>query len=73
MEIDEAVLEELLAESVEREKEFVAQEKLIRRKLLIALGRVKVAEPVRELHSPTGRKSKWGELARKMAIRPDHT
>lgn len=68
--IDRQILEELVAESAEREKRFVAQEKMFRRKLLLALGRVKVAEPVRELHSATGRKSRWGELAKKMAIRP---
>ena len=59
MEIESQILDELLLESVEREKAFVAQEKLFRRKLMTALGRMKVLPAVRELRSPTGIKSIW--------------
>ena len=64
-----ALLEELLAESYERERESVRKERLIQRRILRALGRVNVAAPLTELHSPTGIKSKWAELAKTKAIR----
>jgi hypothetical protein len=59
-----ALLEELLAESIQREKESVKRERLIQRRIFGALGRVKVMEPIRELHSPTGIKSKWAEIVK---------
>jgi hypothetical protein len=63
------LLEELLAESIQRERESVKRERLIQRRILNALGRVKVVAPVKELHSPTGLKSKWAELRRSMEIK----
>lgn len=57
-----SILEELFQESLERERKFSLQEKAFRRRLMIVLGKVKTVEPLTVLESPTGKKSKLGEL-----------
>lgn len=56
------ILEDLYRESLEREKEFVRSEKSLRTRIMLVLGRARVVAPLTSIRSPTGRKSKMGEI-----------